>query len=329
MEVYAMKNKFRNLFSLSALACGSIWASNTIIEKKAVSKHLLTSSEENFYSWKNLNIFFTRKGIGTPVILLHDLTPESCSYEWTNVVDKLSENHKVYTFDLLGCGRSDKPEITYTNFYYVEILISFIKSQICEKTYVIASGYSSVVALMAAAYDPSKFSGITFINPPSIGEMARVPSVTSKISKKMMQCPLFGSMIYNIHYSRDSIDNRFTEQYFYNPFRMTTQLIDCFYESAHIQGSKGRYLEASLAGRYLNMNIRHALKKLKVPSSILYGSNMRNEVLIAASWKKVSPALQIAPISQSKRYPHFEKPAETTAKLERMIQDSLNVSQNH
>ena len=51
----------------------------------------------------------------------------------TKVIDKLAENHAVYALDLLGCGRSEKPKITYTNYLYVQLISDFIKNVIHEK----------------------------------------------------------------------------------------------------------------------------------------------------------------------------------------------------
>lgn len=51
------------------------------------------------------------------MLLLHDLHCASSGREWQYIEDALAQDHTVYTLDLLGCGRSDKPAITYTNFY--------------------------------------------------------------------------------------------------------------------------------------------------------------------------------------------------------------------
>ena len=88
-------------------------------------------------------IFFTqKKGTGTPMLLLHDLHCASSGREWQYIEDTLAKDHTVYTLDLLGCGRSDKPAITYTNFLYVQLIVTFIKQVIGCPTDVIASGLS-------------------------------------------------------------------------------------------------------------------------------------------------------------------------------------------
>lgn len=316
-----MNNKqvLKTLLFLGA-STASIYGSNAFFNNYAVSKKKLSTDSESFYKWKNLNIYYTKTGtIGSPVILLHDLAPDASGYEWNNIVDILAQNHRVYVLDLLGCGRSDKPDLTYTNFYYVQLLIDFIKSMICEKTFVVASGYTCSIAMLAGVYDASKFSGMSLINPPSLGVLAQVPDNKSKFAKKLIETPLIGELVYNILYARENIDDRFTEEYLYNPFLVNTDMIDTYYEAAHIGSGSGRFLEASLAGNYVNMNINHALKNFKVPANIIIGSSMKDEIFISKSWKARNDSLLINTIERANKYPHIEKPEKTAEKIEKMI----------
>ena len=58
-------------------------------------------------------ILYTKKGSGSPVLLIHDIVPGACGYEWNRIEEELAMEHTVYTIDLLGCGRSEKPGVTY------------------------------------------------------------------------------------------------------------------------------------------------------------------------------------------------------------------------
>ena len=78
-------------------------------------------------------------------LLIHDLTPSSSAYEWSKMIDELAESHTVYALDLLGCGRSDKPSITYANYLYVQLITDFAKQVIKE-----------------TQQTPERTSGITF-----------------------------------------------------------------------------------------------------------------------------------------------------------------------
>lgn len=316
------KNPYKMIAFTAAAAVGAHLL-NRHIDHYSVSQNKLKVEPENFFKWKNLNIYYTKHGsLGSPVILLHDINPAASSAEWDNLVDAIAKDHRVYVLDLLGCGRSDKPELTYTNFYFVELLIDFIKSRVCEKSFIVASGLTCSIALMAGVYDSTKFSGMVFINPPSTGLLSLIPDNRTKIAKKILEAPIVGKLVYNKLYSRQRIDNLFTEKYLYNPFKVTTSLIDTYYESAHLSNGSGRFLQGSLSGRYINMNVNHALKNLKIHADIIVGGSLRDEDFISRTWRKINPKIKIYSVAKSKILPHFEQPEETLAFILKSMEES-------
>jgi len=313
------KRRVLKVVKFLAISTAAIYAVNTYINITAVRKKKLSSDPEDFFVWKDIKVYYKKTGSGDPVILLHDLYPSSSAYEWSNIVNALSKSHRVYVLDLPGCGRSDKPQMIYTNFYYVQLLIEFIKSMVCEKVSVIATGLSSTIALMASVYDASKFSQIIYINPPSTENMAQIPSTRSKVAKTILEIPILGSLVYNVHFSHERIDTVFTEEYLYNPFLSDANFIDTYYESAHLGNGRGRYLMACIDGKYLNMNIDHALSTTTVPSSILIGSSNSDEEGMAHTWLKINQSINLYEIPHTSRLPQIEKPEETVSKIEKIL----------
>ena len=138
----SMKKNIRHFFLLTALAAGTIHFVNRFIDLTASMKNILKTENGNFFDWKNGKIYYTKHGSGTPVLLIHDLSPLSSSYEWCRFAKKLEKQHNVYTIDLLGCGRSEKPYLTYTNYLYVQLITDFVKEVIKDTPTVIATGSS-------------------------------------------------------------------------------------------------------------------------------------------------------------------------------------------
>ena len=134
--------KLVTLSVLTTMSGAAIYFLNKTLDTAAVRKNLLASAEKESFFWQFGDIFYTKKGTGTPMLLLHDLHCASSGREWQYIEDALAQDHTVYTLDLLGCGRSDKPAITYTNFLYVQLIVTFIKQVIGCPTDVIASGLS-------------------------------------------------------------------------------------------------------------------------------------------------------------------------------------------
>lgn len=116
--------KLVTLSVLTTMSGAAIYFLNKTLDTAAVRKNLLASAEKEIFSWQFGDIFYTKKGTGTPMLLLHDLHCASSGREWQYIEDTLAKDHTVYTLDLLGCGRSDKPAITYTNFLYVQLIVT-------------------------------------------------------------------------------------------------------------------------------------------------------------------------------------------------------------
>ena len=143
-----MKKKFLTITLLSSSSIASIHVINRIKNFLHTSKNLLSYSENQYYKWRFGNIRYNKKGKGTPLLLIHDLTSGSSSYEFHRLTDNLTDQHEIYTLDLLGYGLSEKPSITYTNNLYEQLVTDFTKNVIGKKTSVIATGDSVPFVIM-------------------------------------------------------------------------------------------------------------------------------------------------------------------------------------
>ena len=215
------KHKLVTLGILFTAATGVIYLINRLIFASATLKDLLKSSANNYYNWRFGKIYYKKKGSGSPILLIHDLTVYSSAYEWKNVIDKLAKSHTVYAIDLLGCGRSEKPRITYTNYLYVQLISDFIKNIIHEKTDIVASGYSGSFSILACHNESSLFGKIFLVNPPELTTLNKIPGKKSKLYKFLLELPVFGTLVYNMITCQSNIQLLFTEKYLYNPFDVT------------------------------------------------------------------------------------------------------------
>ena len=296
-------------FSLAFLAA-IIHIINRIVAATAVLKNTLSSNGGEYYNWRFGNIFYTKQGSGAPLLLIHDLMPISSSAEWDSVINELSQNHTVYTLDLLGCGRSAKPNLTYTNFLYVQLVTDFVKDVIGHKTNVVASGLSGSFVVMACANDKNTFGKVMLINPADITSLNQIPTKRSKIIKSLLELPLIGTFAYNVIASRASIDSILTEQYFYNPFGISQPIIDGCYEAAHLGGSGGKYLLASILGNYVYFNISHGLKSIRNGILIVTGQNCEHSTKAVPEYSSLKPTIKHKIVPEAKFLPQQEAPTQ-------------------
>ena len=137
-----MKKRTKSFLFITTATLAAMYAYNRFVANTSTKKNMLPTKNGSYYSWKQGNIFYTKLGSGSPVLLIHDTNSASSSVEWSKVTKRLQKNHCVYTVDLLGCGLSDKPGVSYTTYMYVQLISSFIHDVIGEKTDVVATNPS-------------------------------------------------------------------------------------------------------------------------------------------------------------------------------------------
>lgn len=305
------KNKlFTALFLTAGATAGTILL-NKYIKMTAIAKNLLSDSRPQCYKWRLGNIHYTKVGTGKPLLLIHDLDYASSGVEWESLIPMLKDEYTIYTIDLLGCGRSEKPNLTYTNFLYVQLINDFVKSEIGRRTNVIASGTSSSLVTMACAYNPDLFEQIMFVNPESFSSSSQIPGKRAKLYKLILDTPLIGTTLYNIASSKEVLRRMLTEQCFYNPYEVQPILIDKYCESAHL-GLSPKSVFSSVSCNYTKCNISRTLEKIDNSIYILGGGAKPEINEIIDEYTTCNPAIESSIIAATKQLPHLEKPVEVS-----------------
>jgi len=306
-----MKKDGHRLLTLAALlgtAAGVIHIANRFIDATSQLKDMLEQPHSKTYEWRFGRIHYTKQGQGSPLLLIHDIMPGASGYEWNAVEKQLATEHTVYTIDLLGCGRSEKPDITYTNFVFAQLLCDFAKNVIKEETDIIASGFSGSFAIMAYRNNSDYFRKIMLVNPPSLSSLKQAPCEDNKLFKHIIELPIFGTLIYHMVSARESISSLFMEKMFYNPFHVTDTLVDTYYEAAHKGGSSAKYLYSSYIGKYLNIRINNAVASSDACIYIVSGEKESCYALISEEYQKLNSSIEVAAIPEAKHLPHLENP---------------------
>lgn len=304
-----LKKKLTFLAVFSASTIGTMHVVNRIFSYIASENRFLDEDIYEYYDWRFGKIAYKKQGTGNPILLVHNLNVCSSSYEWNRIIDTLSKTNTVYAIDLLGCGLSERPLLTYTNYLYVQLLTDFIKQVIGEKTDVIASGHSSSFTIMACANDESLINRVILVNPDDIIKLSKVPSKRSTMVKNLIVSPILGTFIYNMKVNKRTIREKFTKSCFSHDSVREKDIMICF-ESTQRDKTHSRYLYACQSTGYTNANILHCLKKLNNSIFIITGNKNPENTLIAAQYQNHLPSIEIVGINQTKQIPHVEKPEE-------------------
>ena len=233
------KNRIITAVLLSASAAVGTALINKIHQDVRGFKKSSSSAGATLLSLETWQYLLYKDRNRKPLLLVHDLTHASSGCEWDSFDPAFKKEHyTIYTIDLLGCGRSEKPNLTYTNFLYVQLLNDFVKSEIGRRTNIVATGASRPIATMACGYNPDLFEQMMFINPDSLLSCCHIPGKSAKCYKLILDLPIVGTLLYNFASARSIISKTFSENYFYNPYDVNPHNLDKYYESAHLSDSE-------------------------------------------------------------------------------------------
>lgn len=315
------KKKIITGITLSGATTLAIHMINKFIYYSASLDNLLDNPSGSYYDWKFGKIYYKKTGQGYPLLLIHDMNTYSSGHEWNKVLDELSKTNTVYRIDLLGCGRSDKPNLTYTNYLYAQLITDFIKHVIGKRVNILATGESGAFAIAACNNDDSIIKKIILINPADIKELSKIPTRKSKLSANLINLPVIGTLLYNILTRYDIIDQLFKESYFYNQHKVDDELVQTYYEAAHMGIGSPRYLFASLNSRYATVNLKHCLSSLTNSIYLILGSGKKENKEIAEHYQNILPSIESETISETKHLPQLEKPHEFIEKVKLFLED--------
>lgn len=289
---------------------GTMHVINRVITYIATAENYLDTDSYEYYNWRFGKIAYKKRGKGSPILLVHNFDVCSSSDEWKNIEKELAKTNTVYSIDLLGCGCSDHPVLTYTNFLYVQMITDFIKHIIGTKTDVIVSGDSSSFILMASANDETIINRIIMINPQNLISLAKVPTKRTKLIKHLIFTPIIGTFIYNMKTNKRTIAHKFALSYYYDQNTINEKDILTCFESSHKDKGHSKYLYACQKSRYTNANILFCLSKLNNSIFIISGKGNPENALSASQYQNQLPSIEIVEMDNTKQLPHVEKPDE-------------------
>ena len=309
------KNRLISVAVLASITAGTMYAINRSINLLANAKASLTNTHAQKYEWRFGDIFYTLQGQGKPILLVHELTCGSSDLEWKKIVNSYAETHTVYTIDLLGCGRSDKPALTYTNYLYVQMISDFVKNVIKHRVDIVCTGTSSQFVVMACFNDNTLFDKIAMINPESIVINSQKISTNKRLTKLLIEMPIIGTTIFNIKNSYANYRKIFHQKYFSASNSINRTLIKNYYDAAHYGTMTSKYFFASIEANYTEINIAHAIKEIDNSIIIIAGAEESciNETI--AEYKAFNPSVESVVIQGCKHLPQLEKPKDFVKEL--------------
>jgi pimeloyl-ACP methyl ester carboxylesterase len=268
--------------------------------------------------WRGHRVAFTRHGEGSPVLLVHGLYTGASSFEWRHTIPALAERHTVFALDLLGFGRSDRPAARYSPRLYQALLADVVARVVGESCAVVASALSAAQLIALAARDPRHIASIALIAPTGVAHLREPEATGGGAARMFLGAPLVGNTVYNRLTSPAGMRRQLQAMYADDRL-VTPELVEWYVHSARQPGGK-HAIGALLNGR-LNVDVRAAVRRLRLPTLLLWGDLARqNPVAHAHAFRVLKHDLEWTLVHEAGDLPHDERSDEVNAALRSFLE---------
>ncbi|MFN2461921.1 MAG: alpha/beta fold hydrolase [Candidatus Velthaea sp.] len=313
-----LKRLLRPLLAGAGLA-GTVVAINRGLRDGVLPANHLPGTQHR-WTWRGHEIFATEAGTGSTVVLVHGVYAGASSFEYRRLFPLLAQQHRVVAFDFLGCGLSDRPNLSYSCELFVEQIVDALAEFGPEPVTLIGSSLGAAMAIRATVRARDRVARLVAICPTGLNGVldgeASVPGATLKTLVKM---PLAGEAFYNGIASRRSL-RRFLEKRAYaDAASVTPEIVDHYYAVTHQRGA--RYVPAHFVGGQLNCNTASDLPFVTAPMLVLWGERASavNPATNAPEYVKLAQDATLVTFEQSGLLPHEEEPEAVAKAIDRFV----------
>ena len=117
--------------------------------------------ESHFIEVNGSKMHYVDEGEGDPILLLHG-NPTS-SYLWRNIIPHLKPLGRTIALDLIGMGKSDKPDIEYRFVDHAKYVEGFINALKLKNIHLVIHDWGSGLGFDYAMRNPENIKSIAFM----------------------------------------------------------------------------------------------------------------------------------------------------------------------
>jgi pimeloyl-ACP methyl ester carboxylesterase len=119
-----------------------------------------------YWQWQGHSIHYVKAGSSqpgrSPLLLIHGFG--ASTDHWRKNIAELQQDFEVWAIDLLGFGRSAKPDLQYSGNLWRDQIHSFITEVITQPVILAGNSLGGYAALCVASQRPSSASGLILLN---------------------------------------------------------------------------------------------------------------------------------------------------------------------
>lgn len=272
------------------------------------------------WQWQGNSIHYVQAGARVagkpPLLLVHGFG--ASTDHWRKNVQGLASEWEVWAIDLLGFGRSAKPDIVYSGSLWQQQLNDFIKEVVGQPTVLAGNSLGGYASLCVAANHSENVRGLILLNsagPFSDTESNRQPNLAQKLLRSMLLQP-WASYLLFLYTRQPKTIRKTLEKVYLDRSAITEQLIEDIRRPSLDAGAAKVFASVFKSPRGENVDI--LLQKLSCPLLMLWGEGdpWMNTRERGAKFRQYYPSLTEYYLTAG-HCPHDEIPTE----VNRLISD--------
>jgi pimeloyl-ACP methyl ester carboxylesterase len=256
-------------------------------------------------------LFYTAKGEGEPMILIHGYG--AGMWVWEKQMEVLSQSHQVYLIDLIGHGFSDRPRIHYRPETYLLFFKAFMDGVGIQKATLVGNSMGGGIGWGMAVLYPERVHRLILIDcaPPDVVRQVKNKSFRMLVTFRSM--PLLVRLLIACR-DQGSIQQVLHECVF-DTGRITPAILNRQYQLLKIRGTTW-VLYSTLKNGEEALKFKDQLTKIVAPTLLIWGENDSIFPLcVGENLHQAIPNSKLKVIGRSGHIPMWETPDAVNAAI--------------
>jgi pimeloyl-ACP methyl ester carboxylesterase len=203
----------------------------------------------------------------TPLLFLHGYG--GMIEHWDLNIPEFAHDHKIYAMDLIGFGKSEKPNVRYCLELFASQIETFLYLKKLDSVIIIGHSMGAASGVYLAHYQPEKIKALILVNPS--GLFGDTMDGMNTLFFGLVASPLIGEMLLAAFANPVAVGQSLMPTYF-NQSKVDDKLINQFTKPLQERGAQFSYLSPSK--RPLDFRLDHLAKPCNYhgPAFLVWGA---------------------------------------------------------
>ena len=211
-------------------------------------------------------------GAGPAVVLLPGGMLDSSLLTWKPLLERLPPRYRLFSPDLPGYGRSDKPDRAYTTSFFVDFVEGFLDAVGLQRADLLASSMSGAVALRFALQWPERVGRLVLSG--AYGFQRRVP--LHPLAYALCQIPRLEVVVHQLLQAHPVFVRLALPVAVHDRHAITPALVRDAYagvQAGHALRAFARWMRREIGPHAVRSHLLGHLQAIRTPTLLLHGAH--------------------------------------------------------